>query len=601
MIQKILKIRFAALVLLLFVLGPAAARAADDVVLRAMQDEMQRSKTQLHAGDMQKPYYLFYRVDDSSLTTISATLGALATDTFERGRVLTLQVRTGDYTLDNTNFLSARSFGNTAATRSLPLDDDYDQLRHALWLATDETYKQSSRDFVAKRALVESRKNGANLPDFTPQPPVSVLEPARVTGADRRAAQALARELSTIFRGHPEIYESSVDIISRDLYTRFLNSEGTVFTRSEPLIAVRVHASAWATDGSPVHDAFSVFGRTLDEVRSANLPVRVREFVASLLALRSAPVLQRYNGPVLFEGPAAGQLLSDVFAPAIAAARFPVTDEPRMEAALTQIFGQLGGTPLTDKLGGRVMPDFLDVVDRPQLETFAGVSLLGSRKIDDEGVPARELNIVTAGILKLLLATRTPTAEAHASTGSKGLFGAVPSTLVLSSRKTVPEAELRQQLLSRARERGLDYGIVIRGATPGALSWTARFAGAAGLPQGLSDGSVAIYKLYPDGHEERVRDIELSALTAGAFRDIVAVGDHPTHYQGPHVPAVMATLSTLSGGNSGGDLFALGSFISPSVLLDEITLKQVTLPVPNPPTAPSPLASAASPGTPPAK
>ncbi|MFB3813370.1 MAG: metallopeptidase TldD-related protein [Terriglobales bacterium] len=581
---------YAIAILLLAALTPALF-ALEDPVIKAMKDEMERAKSQLRAGEMVKPYYLQYRIDDSTTTSISATLGVLTGSSTTRGRALTLQVRTGDYSLDNTNFLTARSFGRTAAVRFLPLDDDYDQIRREIWLATDQAYKEAAREFAAKRTVLETRKYGAYLPDFTPQPPIAMLEPRREIKADRKAAEALARDVAAVFRGAPDIIESGVDIVIRDLYTRFLNSEGTVFTRSEPMVAVRVHAGTRAADGMPVRDSFSVSGRSMEEIKTDGLVERAKSFVAGLLALRSAPTLERYNGPVLFEGVAGGQVLAEVFAPAIAAARFPVTDEPQFETAIPQLFAQMGGTPLTDKLGGRVMPEFLDLSDHPHLAKFEGVTLLGSRTMDDEGVPTRDLNIVEAGILKTVLATRTPTVEAKTSTGSKGVFGAVPCNLFLDARKSQSAAELRQHLLRLAKARGSDFGIVIRGASEGALSWAARFAAAAGAAGGLNDVSVAVFKLFPDGREERVRGVEISSLTPVSFKDIVAVGDKQVLYQGPHVPTMNAIFAGFGAGNVGGDLFAFGSFVAPSILFEEVSLKKANMPVPNPPVVPSPLLS----------
>ena len=77
--------------------------------------------------------------------------------------------------MDNTDFSS----GHPGPTpRALPLDDDYDQIRREIWLATDAEYKLAGATLAAKRSVLERRKAAPALADFTKQDPVTVNEPA---------------------------------------------------------------------------------------------------------------------------------------------------------------------------------------------------------------------------------------------------------------------------------------------------------------------------------------------------------------------------------------------------------------------------------------
>lgn len=580
------------LMLLLLALAPALI-AQDDVVMKAMRDEMERSKTQLRLADMEKPYYIEYRVDEATTTTIGATLGVLTGKDTARTRTLNLQVRVGDYAFDNTNFLSVQSFatrmGMLGGFRTLPLDDDYQQIRREIWLGTDTAYRAAATGIAAKKSVLQTRKYSTKLPDFTAQKPVSIIEPRTEAKLDEAAAEKLVRDLSAVFRATPDIISSEVQLIVRNLYTRYVNSEGTTFVRSEPVVRVHVEANGRAVDGLPVQDSYSLYARGMEVLRADELVRRTKSMAERLVKMREAQEIERYNGPVLFEDEAAGAVLSDVFAPAIGATRFPLTDEPQFETAFQQMIGQMGGTSLTEKLGGRVMPEFVDVADRPHVEAFDGKTLLGARKVDDEGVPTQELSIVESGILKTVLGTRTPTAEAKASTGSKGLFGAVPWNLFLTAKKTETSKELREHLLRLAKARGYDYGVVVRQAGEGGLSWIARFAGNMGAPGAPSTATAEIFRVYADGREEPVRGVEIGGLTANSFKDIVAVGDKPTVYHGPHIPMMNAVFGGLAGGNLNGDPFALGSFVTPAILFEEVALKKANTPTPNPPVVPSPL------------
>ena len=85
-------------------------------------------------------------------------------------------MRVGDYDLDNTNFRSF-SFGGTGVVRmyggsmQLPLEDDYDELRRKIWLATDGAYKKALEDIARKRATLQNKTRTEEIPDFSREKP----------------------------------------------------------------------------------------------------------------------------------------------------------------------------------------------------------------------------------------------------------------------------------------------------------------------------------------------------------------------------------------------------------------------------------------------
>src|SRR5258707_3097552 len=83
-----------------------ALLAEDDVALRAMKDELTRSVKQLQLQAMDKPYFIAYRMDEINETTVSAKLGSLTHTQPGRRRVIGVELRVGDYTLDNSNYFA---------------------------------------------------------------------------------------------------------------------------------------------------------------------------------------------------------------------------------------------------------------------------------------------------------------------------------------------------------------------------------------------------------------------------------------------------------------------------------------------------------------
>jgi len=576
-------------VLLALLTLTAAAFGQDDVVTKAMRDELSRSMKELRISDLDKPYFISYRIDDNATTKISATLGQLTDENLYHGRSLSVNVRVGDFKLDNSNFLQLRSSnsfdGDCGCHSTIPLDDDYSQIRRQIWLSTDAAYKQSASQLASKRSALEHRQHAKELPDFIPETAATVIEKPRSMKADVAALENLARELSAQFRAYPEFLYSSVDMWVMNDYVRFVDSEGTVVAHPEPIVVLDVRASLPASDGQPLRDLFRVFATSPEELQKKALVARTTDLITRLKALSAAPTLEQYNGPVLFEGEASAEVMGQVFAPAIVALRPPLSDEPRFEAQFHQVLSQFGGT-LSDRLGARVLPESFNVTDDPRTGRFHDAPLFGAMEIDDEGSPSREVKIVENGILKSLLSSRTPTPQTTDTTGSVRGSSAAPSNLFVSLKNPKTNDELHRELLSAAKQRGYDYGVIVRHTGDGPLSALLRLA--ATSQGGEVFGGTAIFKLFADGHEELVR-AEIEPIPLTAFKDILAGGQTPTVTSGSFIPFGGPMLARVRGSDSNHN-FIVTSYVVPSLLFDEISLKQPVSSAPGPPTLPSPLA-----------
>ena len=555
----------------------------DDVVMRAMKDELARSMSQLQLPQMDKPYFIAYRVQDLTNQEISATLGSLTTHTGPptHNRMVGVELRVGNFDLDNTNFFSMRTFANVAAlvgTREGSLDDNYAQIRRELWLATDGKYKQALEDLSAKRAALKGRSGGEHIPDFSKEVPTTETTPASAPASVHfDDLQATARDLSAVFRSAPEVYKSEVAIHYSDVYTRYVNSEGTSYTRSEPLITLEVSAETQAPDGQPISDAFTVYGHDAAALPSKDvLLARVRQMAALIVQLRSAASLDRYNGPVLFEGTAAGEIVLQQFGSGFATSRTPTSDNPLFEKGFTQASDRMGGASFQEKIGARVLPSFMSVRDNPLQTSFNGAALLGTSSVDEDGVKTRETVLIDHGILKHLLASRVPVSGILQSTGSRHGGGPLPSNIFVTSEKTLSAGELKNELLRRAKERGLDYALVVRRAGVGSSERARQMVSPSpSIPE--------IYKLYLDGHEEPLRGVRISDLSLESFKEIVATGDAPALYSEQLIPHVGLSFSS-------GDGSTVVSCVAPSLLFDEVSLAKSEGPFPQAPVSPSPLA-----------
>jgi len=579
--------------LLAALLAPLAARAEDDLPMRAMKDELARTMAELRLGEMERPYFGAYRMDDADVLSASAVLGGLTASQRERSRRFTVELRLGNNDLDDSNYVGSRTLGREGSGGAWgPLDDDYREIRRQLWRATDTRYKAALESLTGKRAVLQANRRAEAVPDFSRESPQVIAGPWHRTGVTRADLEAMARELSAVFRAHPEIIRSSVKVEARDLHTRFANSEGSSFTRSAPLLQVQVAAETRSGDGLPVSDSLEVQARSAAELPPLpELLARTRALASGILQLRIATSLERYSGPVLFEDVAAAEVFSQQFATALVAIRQPLSDDPRFDAFYGQVAAQFGGGSFLDKLGGRVLPEFLGVSDQPLLRELGGSPLLGGQPVDDDGVIPREVRLVEKGILKTLLTTRIPVRGLRTSTGSRRGAGPAPSNLVVTTASPLPAAELRRLLLERARARGLDHAIVVRrvgaGGAGGPLARLASRMAATALPG--SNAMAEVLRLHLDGREEPLRGVELAELTAASFREVVAAGDRPVVFHGEY----QNLLTAMFAGDSpwGGATGPLVSCVAPALLFDEVTLAGSRGPFPTPHVSSSPLAA----------
>src|SRR5689334_9662762 len=76
---------------------------ADDPVLKAMRDEMERSRQLRIAGGSEAPYFFSYSLTDADNLRVSAALGAVYNVQRSRFRSPSIEVRVGSYDFDNTD------------------------------------------------------------------------------------------------------------------------------------------------------------------------------------------------------------------------------------------------------------------------------------------------------------------------------------------------------------------------------------------------------------------------------------------------------------------------------------------------------------------
>ncbi|HRT68224.1 MAG TPA: metallopeptidase TldD-related protein, partial [Bacteroidota bacterium] len=221
--------------------------------------------------------------------------------------------------------------------------------------------------------------------------------------------------------------------------------------------------------------------------------------------------------------------------------------------------------------GGRVLPEFLSVKDDPSLNTFQGVPLLGYYKIDDEGVPAQTVNLVVNGYLKTLLNNRTPIKRVLESNGHARDGSIMISNLFITSTqdKAMPQKDLKKKFLDLVKQRELPYGIIIRKVIDKNILSTSlskiTFGNTSYFIKQNAIPLLQAYKVYPDGKEELLKNIEINSLTAQSFKDIINVGNK-SYILNYLAPTVIQSFSFGSAGYIGS------SIIAPDLLFEDMEI-----------------------------
>jgi hypothetical protein len=545
----------------------AALHAQDDVVVKAMRDEMARSMKEISLENLEKPYFIAYRVVDTDTGGVAASFGGLNHSTSSRYRRLTVEVRVGDYKLDNSHFffLSTNAAGGMvmlSGIASLPIEDDYKEIRRQLWLATDRTYKKAAEDLSKKRATLQNRTRTDESGDFTKEDPVTTSLDMPAVKADLRKWESEARALSGLFRQMPAIQTSTVSLNATNTYVRYLTSEGTFYTRRQPTVVFSARATTQAPDGAALDDGVWKFGRSLADLPSQDqLAASLQNLGKYLTDLRDAPTLENYSGPVLAEGDAAPLLFQFQFLPSLIASKDTLNGMQGVVTINGVAAASQGENPFLDKVGSRVLPEFLSVTDNPTAPEYQGHPMAGQSKMDEDGMLSREVQLVDNGILKALLMARDPVRGFDHSTGSRHAGQAAPSNVIVTSSNGLSAADLRAKFFDLLKQRNRPFGILLR-----------RMRNA--------NNAMLAYKLFPDGHEELVRGLQFAGMSAQSFKDIVAVSKEPNFLTVEYTPArQMGT--TIPVEESSTPL----SLAVPSLLFEDATLRKIRAVSPKPPVA----------------
>ena len=529
-------------------------------LLAALQAELNRSMQTFKAQDP-PAYYIGYTITDTQRADVSGSNGALLNSNETRNRWLEVSVRTGSYETDDTHKIGERLQTSASPGTSVPLDDDPQVLRRAVWLETDEQYRAAAEALIkiktGKEVKVDSAENRA--PDFSHEKPHTYIGPEASFKLDRKPWEEKVRTYTRTFRESAAIINSIVTFTAQAQNVFQVTSEGTELQFGQIRYRLELFIQGKAPDGMDI-DRYYNFDWVNPEDAPDDKAVSTAQATMrkELEGLVAAPIVEPSVGPALLTGRAAAVFFHEVFGHRAEGHR-------QKDAAEGQTFAK--------KVGEPILPNFLSIVDDTTKKRLGRQDLLGYYQFDDEGVPAQPVTLVDHGILKNFEMSRSPLVGFPTSNGhGRRQLGATPvsrqGNLIVESSKTLTNAQLRAKLVELIKAQGKPFGLLIDDIA-GGFTFTGR-----GQPQAFQVLPLVVYKVFPDGRpDELVRGVDIVGTPLAALTKIVATGDTPEVFNG------------YCGAESGSVPVAAAS---PAILTSELEVQKKESSTDRPPILPPP-------------
>ncbi|MCA9695785.1 MAG: hypothetical protein KC636_39775 [Myxococcales bacterium] len=480
-----------------------------------MVRELERSMKGLSVPGSPRPYHMAYALRRTRTLTLCAAYGALLRDRERvRGRIY-CDIRVGNHQFDNLidGGLDERAEDRESADWSEAPDDLEPQaLQISLWKLTQAKFDEALEDYWDHRKAMVSEHLRHEVGALSRERPVVHFEVLDHGRFPREQWATTLKQLSRRFLDHPQIHDPAISLSATRVHRWLVTSEGTRVITSDVYVSVAIEGWVLTDDGVYVEGSRELVYRSVDEVPGADvLAAQLEEVIGDLAALQVAGSPGAAIGPALLSGQAASTLFHEALGHRLEGERLVARGE-------TKTFAH--------KLGERILPQGLDIVDDPTMTEYAGKPLWGHYRIDDQGVPARPVTLVKDGVLRGFLQSRTPIPGGANSNGHARHNGierpmARMGNLVITGRDGAGESwdELRARLLELARAQGRKHALIIKEIRAGETT-TSDYDF-----QVFKGELAAVYVVdVATGVERRIRDVELIGTPLAALQRIVGFG-----------------------------------------------------------------------------
>lgn len=527
--------------------------------LTTMKEELDRAFESLQSQEV-APYFLSYEITEEATATVMGGFGEVTSESSGVSRYLDIDLRVGDYSLDNTHPRQGGGFGfNFQAPTPIAIENE-EALKATLWYRTDAKYKSALTQFTNVQSDVQSTVEADDKSgDFSEAPASDYSMEREALDADTSQWSEKIQQYTKPFAEADFVQDNSASI-NGNVETRwFVNTDGSKIMVTRPAYRMIIQATTKAEDGM-VLNVVKTFEADAPEklLDDEKVLLAVNTMINNLEALRTAPLVEPYTGPAILSGRASGVFFHEILGHRLEGHRQKGADE---------------GQTFRKQIGHKVLPETFSVIFDPNTSTYAGIELSGTYMYDNEGVRGQRVVAIENGILKGFLMSRSPIEGYPASNGhGRKAYGnsvvARQSNLIVEVEDAYTPEELEAMLLERVREQGKEFGLYFDDIT-GGFTMTGRT-----MPNAFNVTPVMVYRIYSDGRKELVRGVDLIGTPLTTFSRIEAGA---TDFQ---------VFNGMCGAESG---WVPVSAVSPSILVSQIEVQKADASRDIPPILPSPV------------
>lgn len=497
------------LTLLLSLAGSARADEPD-VLLEALHTWAERSVSELSIEGAPPQRSVLAAMDHDHYTG-RAVFGALESESHHRKRPGRIEVVVGDDRLNSVRFRDRSNYRSLVwhiTKANLPVEDVPLALERDLWLTTDASYKVAVQRWRIKSTALAGLGGEPPPPEWTPAPVIQAVASVPEPSIDADRLRQAITDTSAVLGRIEGLSYGAAEVTSVQGRYLLATSEGTRLVQPESYTALYVWCQARRADGVELDDHLQwVVSRPEDLPPLEELVAEAEAMGLGVAARLRAPVVDYYEGPVVFEGEAAGDLLRYLLPPEVQGT--PPAPEPgRTWQELTRD---------GPRLGRRLLPEGWSVVSEP---THSGPGIVGTQTWDREGVAPRRLELVEDGYVRDLAMTRIPrhdlqVSNGHARGSVQGLWEARLSVWTVTPHRLLKPRAFDKSVDKARDAAGLDRVLVIRQLHRGREG---------DLPQPAR----AVWRLA-DGSEVPVAELELEGVDRRTLRDMEAASGLQAH------------------------------------------------------------------------
>lgn len=527
--------------------------------LTTMKEELDRAFESLQSQEV-PPYFLSYEITEDVTATVVGGFGEVTSESSGVSRYLDIDLRVGDYSLDNTHPRQGGGFGFSFEPPTPIAIENEEALKATLWYRTDAKYKSALTQFTNVQSDVQSTVEADDKSgDFSEAPASEYSMEREELVADTSRWSEKIQQYTRPF-AEADFVQDNTASINGDVETRwFVNSDGSKIMVSRPFYRMVIQATTKAEDGMVLNLVKTFEANSPEQLLDdEKVLLAVNNMINNLEELRSAPLVDPYTGPAILSGRASGVFFHEILGHRLEGHRQKGADE---------------GQTFRKQIGQKVLPETFSVIFDPNTPTYAGVELSGTYMYDNEGVRGQRVVAIENGVLKGFLMSRSPIEGYPASNGhGRKNYGnsvvARQSNLIVEVEDAYSPEELEALLLERVREQGKEFGLYFDDIT-GGFTMTGRT-----MPNAFNVTPVMVYRIYSDGRKELVRGVDLIGTPLTTFSRIEAGA---TDFQ---------VFNGMCGAESG---WVPVSAVSPSILVSQIEVQKADSSRDIPPILPSPV------------